>query len=164
VEPDVAEALDALASDENPAADPTLPPRHEARSFSRYSRLLHRCEPQWKTQGIDKAAVLSALFPDVEDEVAAGDLSEVVRLRRMQDQTRKPRGSDTPDEWHLQFAVHADVFTVDGNVAHVMRSVSGRPLPIRGRRASSDGERVYVYRSGQLASVARALLALSGDP
>jgi len=31
VAPDVAELLDALASDERPAADPTLPPRHEAR-------------------------------------------------------------------------------------------------------------------------------------
>ena len=31
VAPDVAELLDALASDESPAADPTLPPRHEAR-------------------------------------------------------------------------------------------------------------------------------------
>jgi hypothetical protein len=116
-----------------------------------------------ETQNLDKAAVLSALFPDVEDAVAAGHLPEVVRLRRQQDQTRKPRSSDTPDEWHLQFAVHADVFTVDGNVAHVMRSVSGRPLPVRGRRAGVDGERVHVYRSGQLASVARALLALSDE-
>jgi hypothetical protein len=116
-----------------------------------------------EAQGLDRTAVLSALFPDVENAVAAGDLSEVVRLRRQQDQSRKPRGSDTPDEWHLQFAVHADVFTVDGNVAHVMRSVSGRPLPIQGRRAGSDGERVHVYRSGQLASVARAVLALSGE-
>jgi hypothetical protein len=116
-----------------------------------------------EAQGLDKAAVLSALFPDVENAVAAGELSEVVRLRRQQDQSRKPRGSDTPDEWHLQFAVHADVFTVDGNVAHVMRSVSGRPIPIQGRRAGSDGERVHVYRCGQLASVARAVLALSGE-
>ncbi len=38
VEPGVAEVLDALASDESPAADPTLPPRHEAR----YRELLGR--------------------------------------------------------------------------------------------------------------------------
>lgn len=116
-----------------------------------------------EAQGLDKAAVLSALAPDVENAVAAGDLSEVVRLRRQQDQTRKPRGSDTPDEWHLQFAVHADVLTVDGNVAHVMRSISERPLPVRGRRAGSDRERVHVYRCGQLAAVARALLVLSSE-
>lgn len=116
-----------------------------------------------ETQGLDKATVLAALWPDVEDAVAAGDLPEVVRLRRQQDQTRKPRDSDTPDEWHLQFACHADVFTVDGNVADVMRSIAGRPLSIRGRRTGADDDRVHVYRSGQLASVARAVLALSGQ-
>jgi hypothetical protein len=116
-----------------------------------------------EAQGLDRAAVLSALFPNVEDAVSAGDLPEVVRLRRQQDQTRKPRGSDTPDEWHLKFAVHADVFTVDGNVAHVMRSVSGQPLTIQGRRAGTDDKRIHVYRSGQLGMVATAVLALSGE-
>jgi hypothetical protein len=115
-----------------------------------------------ETQGLDKAAVLAALFPNVEEAVAAGDLSEVVRLRRQQDQTRKPRVSDTPDEWHLKFAVHADVFTVDGNVAHAVRSVSTRPFAIPRRRARTNDGRIYVYRSGQLASVARAVLELSG--
>lgn len=42
-----------------------------------------------ETQGLEKATALAALFPDVEDAVAAGDLPEVVRLRRQQDQTRK---------------------------------------------------------------------------
>lgn len=115
-----------------------------------------------KTQALDKEAVLAALLPNVEEAVAAGDLSEVVRLRRQRDQTRKPRVSDTPDEWHLKFAAHADVFTVDGNVAHAVRSVATRPFAIpRGRARTNDG-RIYVYRSGQLASVARALLELSG--
>ena len=73
-----------------------------------------------------------------------------------------PRVCDTADEWHLAFAIHADIFTVDGNVANMLRSIEGRPLPIRGRCAGVDGNRVHVYRCGQLASVTKAVHALSG--
>jgi hypothetical protein len=67
-----------------------------------------------------------------------------------------------PDEWHLKFAVHADVFTVDGNVAHATSAASGRALPIEGRHGGAGRERVYAYRSRQLGAVAKALLVLSG--
>ena len=115
-----------------------------------------------ETQNFDKAAVLASLFPNVEDAVVAGNLSDVVRLRRRLNLKRMPQVSDTADEWHLRFAIHADVFTVDGNVAHESRSIEGRRLPIRGRRAGINDDRVYVYRCGKLASVAKAVLALSG--
>jgi hypothetical protein len=113
--------------------------------------------------GVDRATVLSGLFPKVEDALATGNISEVVRLRRLQDYRRKPQDTDAPDEWHLQFAIHADLFTVDGNVAHVMQSISGRSVPIHGRPGRAHGQQVYVYQSGQLAAVARVVLALSGQ-
>jgi hypothetical protein len=116
-----------------------------------------------ENHAIDRAELLDGLFPEVADALTSGDLSELVRLRRQQDQKRNPDDSDTPDEWHLKFAVHADVFTVDGNVAQAMSSVSGRAMPIEGRQAGVGRERVYVYRSSQLDAVAKALLVLSGE-
>lgn len=53
---DVAEVLDSLGSDEGPAADPTLPPRHEAR----YRELL----------GDQVTFGPELVFPDVIDEPA----------------------------------------------------------------------------------------------
>ena len=106
--------------------------------------------------GLDREAILSALTPGTEPAMSRGDLAEVVRLQRDLDKQRKPQISDTADELHLRFAVHADVVTVDANVAHAMRPTFGRAVPVDGR----DRTQVVVLRSGDLESVAHAVCAI----
>jgi hypothetical protein len=111
--------------------------------------------------GLDRDEIISMAMPQFETLLARGDLGELVRAHRSRDRRRKPRFSDLADEIHMQFAVHADIVTVDANVGHTMKAIAGKPFSIDGR--TSARREIVVLPSGNLDPVIRTLRRLAAE-
>jgi hypothetical protein len=125
------------------------------------TQLREQLRPAFESLGLDRDAILALLLPQFEQLLARGDLGGLVRAHRDRDHHRKPRFSDFADELHMEFAVHADLATVDANVAHTMKGIAGKPFPVDAR--SNHRREIVVLPSGDLDRVAQAVRAIAAE-
>jgi hypothetical protein len=107
-------------------------------------------------EGADIDALIKDLTEPAAASLARGDLGSYVRRRRLADKLRPPADGDLVDEMHLAFVPYVDVFTVDANVADILKGAAGVPIALP-PTANHDGraERHCRYeRVGRLADVA----------
>jgi len=126
------------------------------------TQLREQLRPAFERLGLDRDAILAMLLPQFEQFLARGDLGGLVRAHRDRDHHRKPRFSDLADELHMEFAVHADVATVDANVAHTLKGIAGKPFPVDAR--SNRRREIVVLPSGDLDRVAQVVRAIAAEP
>jgi hypothetical protein len=115
-----------------------------------------------RESGFSLESLTSAAFAPPDEALECGDLVECVRRRRRDDRGRVGRHSDAGDEAHLPFALCADVFTVDANIAHILRAAFERPIKIEGR-GPDEGNRTWLFPNGHLVDLANALRRLADD-
>lgn len=108
--------------------------------------------------GLSREWMLGHLTHTVPRARERGDLATLVEVHRRVDRFRPARRSDFTDELHVRFGLCADVFTVDGNVGHILGTIDGQPIPLPFGR---DPRRVPVVVRAEVRSLSRVAAIVS---
>jgi hypothetical protein len=113
--------------------------------------------------GVGRDELLSNALATPKEALDRGDISEWLRRRRVRDHLALRAPNDVVDEAHLEYAVHAEVFTADSSVVHHLTSQFGKLILLRRDGSSTVDSEQWVsrfHRTRSLRDVASTLTLL----